>query len=385
MNSRRILPVIVIAGWCLLTPALAVYPVAAQGSGTAQGEVIYPSQPDAAMLYMGDMAYLRDELTVPAGVAARIALPPSAMSDSLIVTEGGERVRAYRLATAETGQTTVTWDALQADGPREIALEYLVAGAGWTPRYDLDVLAEDRVRLGFDAEIHNQALDLSDVDVRLVAGMPGAEPGYQPAMTKTQMNVAYNVAQPQAAVSGPVAINHVYDIGPQTLRRGETVRWNLLYADLEARRLIVWDARLGQRTDVIYQVLNSSDVPLAEGMVHAYEGGLYVGQDALEWTPAGGEGSVTIGGLSTLRVRRTESVEDIGTFDDDRYEHTVRLAITNHGGEEIALTVLDEWYQGGQGFTFSHEPRRQGNNVLRWELDIAAGERVEIVYSFVVD
>jgi len=182
-----------------------------------------------------------------------------------------------------------------------------------------------------------------------------------------------------------VAINHVYDIGPQTLRRGETVRWNLLYADLEARRLIVWDARLGQRTDVIYQVLNSSDVPLAEGMVHAYESGLYVGQDALEWTPAGGEGSVTIGGLSTLRVRRTESVEDIGTFDDDRYEHTVRLAITNHGGEEIALTVLDEWYQGGQGFTFSHEPRRQGNNVLRWELDIAAGERVEIVYSFVVD
>ena len=36
--------------------------------------------------------------------------------------------------------------------------------------------------------------------------------------------------------------------------------------------------------------------------------------------------------------------------------------------------MLDEWYQGGQGFTFSHEPRRQGNNVLRWELDIAAGD-----------
>lgn len=371
----------------------------------------YESKADAAALYQGDLAYIRDEVTIPAGMTAHIILPPSAMRESLVLTEDGQRVRSYRyqsnmgpvvdtamsashmsalsssipVATSSAGSLTITLDAVEGDAPRAIVLAYLAYGAGWEPRYDMDVLSPENVQFGFDALIHNYGLHLEDAELRLVAGMPGADPNYRPDMTVTQMNVLYEEPVAAPAASGPVAINHVYDLGPVTLWPGETMRWNMVYEPLEARRLIVWDARFGQRTDVIFKVSNGSSLPFVAGPVAAYEDGLYVGTDAIEWTPVGGEGSLTIGGLSSVRVRKTESVEDIGTRNDDRYLHTVMLALTNHGGEDLDLIVLDEWQRNGLDFKFSDEPIRQGNNVLRWEITIPAGEKVEIEYTFIVD
>ena len=189
-------------------------------------------------------------------------------------------------------------------------------------------------------------------------------------------------------MGGAVEINHVYPIGVQSLSPGESAITTLANSELEARRLLVWDARLGQRVDVIYKVSNDSDVPFVAGPVYTYEDGLYVGQDAIEWTPTGSEGSVTAGGLSTIRVRRTESVEAVGggfAARDSNARHDVTLSITNHGSEAVSLSVLDEWNAYGFDYTFSAEPIRQGNNVLRWELSIPAGETLEVTYQFTTD
>jgi hypothetical protein len=378
--NRRVLHVLLLVFVLLAVLALPLQAAAQDGILT------YQSQPEDAALYQGDLAYIRDELSVPARTSVRIVLPPTTIRESLIITENGVRVRQYRYQIPRdgSGMLAVTLDATGADTPRELVLAYLATGAGWEPMYDMDVLEPDRVRFAFDAAIRNDALDLSEAEIRLVAGMPGADSDYRPDMTVTQMNVLYE--EPSGVVvSGPIAINHVYDIGPVSVAPGEILRWNLVDDDMDARRLLAWDARLGQRTDVIYKVTNGSDVPFVAGPVQAYEDGLFIGRDQIEWTPAGSEGSITVAGLSSVRVRRTESVEDIGSFDDDRYRYTVVLAITNHGGEDIDLIVLDQWNRSGQGFSFSHEPRRQGNNVLRWELTIPAGESVEIEYAFIVD
>jgi len=206
-------------------------------------------------------------------------------------------------------------------------------------------------------------------------------------MTITQSNVGYFNEADQAAttVGGAVEIAYVYPLGTQSLEPGETLRWNLAAGDLDARRLLVWDARVGQRVDVIYKVNNSTEVPFVEGSVRAYQDGLYVGEDPIEWTPVGSEGSVTVAGLSNVRVRRTESVEMLGNARDDRYQHEVILAVTNHGDEAVDLTVLDEWNTYGFDYVYSAEPVRQGNNVLRWEVSVPSGETLEITYSFTTD
>ncbi len=75
----------------------------------------------------------------------------------------------------------------------------------------------------------------------------------------------------------------------------------------------------------------------------------------------------------------------IGSARDDRYLHEVILAVTNHGDEAIDMTVLDEWNAYGFDYTYSAEPVRQGNNVLRWEVSVPSGETLEITYGFTTD
>lgn len=380
MTHNRLLRFVLLGAMLVVSVAGAIPTAHAQ-----EGVIVYNSTPDAVALYLGDMAYVRDALTIPAGVTARVVLPPTTLRDSLVLTANGSRVPQYRLSTSDTGQTVISIETLASSGPVEFTVAYLASGAGWSPRYDMVVVNPENVALGFAAEIHNFALNLEDVDLRLVAGMPGADPNYRPDMTVTQMNVLYNAQDQPMGAGGPVNINHVYPVGTQTIAPGETLVWTLFDDELSARRLIVWDARFGQRTDVIYKVRNSSETPFVQGPVQTYEDGLFVGQDAIEWTPPGSEGSVTIGGLSSVRVRRTESVEQVGTFNDDRYRHDVTLAISNHADEEITITVLDEWNRAGENFEFSADPTRQGNNVLRWEPVIPAGETVEITYTFIID
>jgi hypothetical protein len=84
----------------------------------AQGTLLIESEPDAAALYLGDLAYLHDQFTLPAGLAAQVVLPGSTIIDSLVITEGGARVPGYRVQTVE-GRPAVQWEpvAAKASGP----------------------------------------------------------------------------------------------------------------------------------------------------------------------------------------------------------------------------------------------------------------------------
>ena len=48
---------------------------------------------------------------------------------------------------------------------------------------------------------------------------------------------------------------------------------------------------------MIHKVRNTTDLPLAEGIVRVYQDDLFQGSDFIETTPVGSEGSVTIGSL----------------------------------------------------------------------------------------
>ncbi len=365
----------------------------------------YESQPDEVALYLGDLAYARDSVSLPPGEVT-VTFPSTVVADSLVVSENGERVRVLRfhnraapapavdawssstLITTEAGPLEVSWPS-EAPAPREVVLESVARGAGWRPVYDMLVLDEENVRFSFSAEITDYALPLEETHVRLVSGMIGSADGsvYNAMMTVAQNNLGYqnvvDAAQPQAE---QISAHHVYDLGPLTVMPGEMVRVSMVDETLGARRIIAWDTRQGERTDVVYKVANTSELPFAEGFVRAYQDGIYLGSDAIEWTPVGSEGSVTVAGMSDVRVRRKESVEELAERSGyNEYYHEVTLEIGNYSGEDIEITVLDEWLNYAVEFTFSDEPTRQPGNVLRWDLAVHAGERVTITYEFYTD
>lgn len=366
----------------------------------------YTSTPDEVVLYLGDLAYARDTVTLPPG-DIEVNFPPNVVTDSLLITENGERVPVVRFRGRnapdweamlssrsvptnqyEAQQIVVTWPS-EATESREVVLEYLMRGAGWRPVYDMTVIDEDSVYFNFGAEITTYALQLEDARVRLLSGMIA---GGDMNMNEMQMTVAQNSLGYQNATSAQmpqtesVSVYHIYDLGTLSIQPGDVVRAQLVNQALDARRIVAWDTRQGERTEVIYKVTNSTGAPFVQGMVRIYEDGIYMGSDAIEWTPAGSEGSVTMAGMSDVRVRRKESITEAGDFFSIDYRiHEVTLEIGNYTGEELEITVLDTWNQYAQNFNFSLEPKRQPGNILRWDLTIPAGERKTITYSFKTD
>jgi hypothetical protein len=284
----------------------------------------------------------------------------------------------------------VVWESpAQEDAgeTREVELRYLINGIGWRPLYDMEILSPEEVILSFEAEIVNNAFPIEGADVRLVSGMVGVDQDYQANMTQTQAAMELNTMFERGGMrAAQVSAHHVYDIAIDSILPGEVTRINLLYETMEARRIIVWDARQGQRTDVIYKVTNSGDKPLAEGTVYAYEDGIFVGSDAVEWTPVGSEGSITVAGMSDVRVRRTEDVALVDAdMRDDRYKHDVTLEVFNYREESLDILILDSWSRYAFDESFSVEPNRRPDNVISWDMTVEAGGSVEITYTYYQD
>ncbi|NDJ79245.1 MAG: DUF4139 domain-containing protein [Chloroflexi bacterium] len=400
INAKRVLVIGVVLAALIGGAAWASREVVG-ASPPRGGEIFYESYPDEVALYLSDIAFVRDTVVLPAEQDIRIVLPPGTYPNTLVLYENGERVHNYRIAGrqadevfisntyyAGSGGTAyiVTWEPgdTTETPTREITLEYLLPGASWQPSYDMLIQDEETVALAFFAEIANAALVLEDTTVYLVAGRVdlAGQVDQVSQVTMNQYVVGYEdtVALPALGV-GTVDLQHIYPLGAVTAEPGDTVYVNLADAELGARRLHVWNAAISEETDVIYKVTNRTDVPLAEGIVRTYQDNLFIGSDFIETTPIGSEGSVTVGSLPDVRVRRSDSKV---YQSNDNYLNTVELEISNFGENGLDLMVLDFWQDRAWDYVFPDDyiPEQRVGNILEWEVTVPAGESLIIRYEF---
>lgn len=390
---------------------VAVGPLAGT-EASAGGGISYASLPDEVALYLNDMVFARDEVTLP-GEAVRVLLPPGTYPDTLILKENGERVRNYRVtpqpadvyysqATFRSGNSVsggggmayiLTWDSSNPLESRTVSLEYLMSGASWTPTYDMQVsddVAEDgatEVNLGFFAEIQSSGLTLDGASVYLVAGRVdlSQQINQESQVMMNQYAVGYNETVDLPALgTGSVDMQHVYPLHNISVEPGDRLYANLAGSVLKARRLLVWNAAQDETVNVIYKVTNSTDIPFAQGIVRAYRDGLFLGSDYVETTPVGSEGSITVGHLPDIRVHRTAS-QEYKTGGDDYYQHTVTLEIHNFSENDLDLKILDRWEVRAWEFEYSLEPEREQDNLLTWTVTVRAGDQLVITYTFRTD
>lgn len=356
----------------------------------AADQINYTSQPDELVVFFNDIAYARDTITLPGGVDVRVILPGQVYADTLILRENGERIPAYRLNRGSDGLLAAQWQSAAEGDVREVTVEYLLSGVGWSPKYDMWLGDADAttVDLDFFAEIRNPALTLDDVSVRLVAGQVDTSRPLSAASSVTANQYLAGYAEPQQAQSftGTATIQHVYTLGSVTAQPGETVYTRLMQSTLPARRVYLWNAPADRQVTVIYKVTNESELPLAQGSVRIYQNGLFLGSDPVELTPIGSEGSITVGSLQNVRVNRSETqsaVEVAFSLRTDRDTlHEVMLSLSNFGDEAVEIEVVDRYTPYALDFVFSEEPAREGDNVLRWVVTVESGATVEIRYSY---
>lgn len=359
------------------------------GAVVAQTEdqISYTSQPDRVAIFLNNVAFGRDTVSLPGGVDVRIVLPASIYPDTLVLRENGERVANYRL-DHQTGQPAIKWQSATDSDLREISLEYLLGGVSWRPTYDMWLGADTDETVEFDyfAEISDSALRLDDVQTQLVAGYVDLNNPIAPAaeLSANQRLAGFDDAYYPASPAGQVDIQHVYDIGTLTAEPGDTVYSQLVGETLPARRLHIWNAPTDGQVTVIYKVTNESDQPFAEGVVRSYQNGLFIGSDFVELTPVGSEGSITIGHLQDVRVKREQTQNAIaqGRFD---YQYEVTLTIENFTPTTVHMDVVDFLPPQGEELQASIQPQLEAGNVMRWPISVEPGDEMVITYEYLVD
>ncbi len=383
MRARQVTVVAAITSSILVGTTVGV--VDAQ----ADDQISYTSQPDHLAVFLNNVAYARDAVTLPGGVDVRLVLPAGVYADTLVLRENGERVGAYRL-DYQTGQPAIEWRSASDSELREVTLEYLLGGVSWRPTYDMWVGADEdeTVDLDFFAEIADSSLPLEDVETQLVAGYVDLTTPIAPMaeLSANQRLAGYEDSDDggSAMPSGQVDIQHVYDIGNVTAEPGETVYAQLVGDTMPARRLHLWNAQTDDQVTVIYKVTNDSDQPLAEGVVRTYQDGLFIGSDFIELTPVSSEGSITVGHLQDVRVKREESRTAIaeGRFD---YRGDVELTISNFTPTTVHMEVVDVRYPEAEELEASLAPQEEAGNLLRWPISVEPGDEMVITYSFKID
>lgn len=352
----------------------------------AQDQITYNSQPDQLVVFFNDIAYARDAITLPGGVDVRVVLPQQVYPDTLVLREDGERVASYRLEQS-SGQTAVQWTSDSTSDVRQVTVDYLLSGVGWSPKYDmwLGDDAAETADLDFFAEIRNPALQLDGVAMKLVAGRVDISQAVDDIgqASLNQYLAGYEEADQSApSFSGAATIQHVYEIGSLDASPGERVYTQLESGTMPVRRLHLWNAQADNQVTVIYKVRNESEIPFAPGIVRNYQYGLFVGSDPMELTPIGSEGSVTVGSLQNMRVNRTETVRALDGPSDRDDLHQIVLTLENFGDQAAEIEVIDRYPASALDFEFGLDAQEEGGNILRWVVTVAEGETTEIRYSY---
>ena len=115
-----------------------------------------------------------------------------------------------------------------------------------------------------------------------------------------------------------------------------------------------------------------------------YQDGLFIGSDFIELTPVGGEGSVTIGHLQDVRVKReqTQTAIDMGRFD---YQYETTLTIENFTPTTVHMDVVDYLPPHAEDLRSSIEPQLEPGNLMRWPISVEPGDEMVITYEYLVD
>lgn len=351
-------------------------------------QISYTSQPDRLAVFLNDIAYAQDAVALPGGVDARVVLPDSVFPDTLILRENGKRVPDYRL-DRRTGQLAIEWQSAGDSALRDVTLDYLLSGVSWRPTYTMGLGADTdtTVDLDFFVEILDGALRLDGVDTQLVAGRVDLSSAIAPTAELSANQALAGYDETGITVSSPtgqVDIQHVYDVGHISAEPGDTVYTQMVGKTLPARRLHLWNAQTDDQVTVIYKVTNDSAQPFAEGVVRSYQDGLFIGSDFIELTPIGSEGSVTVGHLQDVRVKRESSRTAINT---DRFDYLdeVQLTISNFTPTTVHLEVVDHRPPEAEEMQFSLQPQQEAGNLLRWQVSVEPGDELVIDYEFKVD
>jgi len=379
-------------------------------------------------------------------------LNPRAITQAEIVDPRSNRTVPRERHTVEM---EVRLNESAASAP--LSISYLAKGITWAPSYMVDISKKGKAEISAKAIVVNEACDLNGVEVQLVTGFPHLQfadvvsptamkedlARFLQALSKgeserNQPGVMYNVmaqsaasyrpprgqgaAMPSygAAETGQVAEDlFLYPAGKLTLAKGEIGYIPLFTESVPCEHIYQWDIPDYVDEEGRYQygrndrnqpkpeqevwhslrLTNATRIPWTTAPAETLKNGMILGQDTLQYTSPGSDG--------TLRITRAVGVkaEQI-ELETDRKREAARLygysydLITIRGELSVANTqdkpITLEITKTLSGEVKSADPearreklamglrRMNGLMKLTWTVDLNPGKSHDVSYTYEV-
>jgi len=354
----------------------------------------------------------------------------------------------------ETRPTLVLTVGEGAPEPTAVRIRYLSKGLAWAPSYEVDISNADRLTVRQKAVVKNELEDLDGARLSLISGFPSIEFAHvtSPLSLGTtwaqffqEINreppsghaATYNVALQQRAAPGRGAEAfagidwsatphgqgpdmHYQDLGPTTLREGESLAVQVAAGEATYERIVEWIVPDTRRADGRHvpeherrndpdkyrdaawdavRFRNPLEFPMTTAPAMVVSDGRFHGQRMSYWTNPGEQATVHVTKALSVRTRSTEQEEE-GTRElvwiggDDYRKTTVQgtLSVTNHRDEAIRLVIRRRF--SGELLEADGEPtrvlREEGawsvnkRNELFWTVRLGRGEDLTLTYRYAV-
>ncbi len=341
----------------------------------------------------------------------------TADGDVVLSTKGIRSIVTDDITTAHTEMVEtkerkkrLTLRFAERNARREITLTYFRPGVRWIPTYRLDLESPKKAKLTLQAEIINEAEDLSGMPIDVVVGVPNfrfkdaVSPMILEARLKQTLaavapalsaqvqsfsNATYERRPPEeraavAALPSELAGSlqgdlFVFSLPAMELRRGDRAAVRVFERKVAYRHVYTWDlqlrtgslvrtpAQIGSPLDIAknevwhqFELTNDTDTVWTTGAVMVMSDGRPLAQELMTYTSRG----------DRVRVPLTISVETRGTADEEetgrkldalrwdnkayaRVDRKAKLSLCNHKPEEIDVEIT--LHLGGRASKASHQ------------------------------
>ena len=318
-------------------------------------------------------------------------------------------------------------------------LSYLGKGLSWYPSYYLNFIDDATASLSAKAVVQNDACDLENVNLKFVIGSPVLDVSQLSPMTGRlyeQMrssglggNVYYKAAPMRAAAMEDVSVDYgtegdaiqlgdlyFYPYDSVSLKKGKAGYYPLFTSKLTYENLYVWDvqsndpvpritssydrgAKYDESQPVWYciKLKNETKMPWTSASVEMVRENMMLGQTKLPETPMGDYARLTINKAQNIDAQsqevETDRVRNAAEFAHNRYDLITaegKLTVRNFKSETIKLEINKII----EGKIVSSSPEGISKPItdgvfrvnpmqkMSWEVEIKAGETMEIVYTY---
>ncbi|WP_425450275.1 DUF4139 domain-containing protein [Virgifigura deserti] len=332
-------------------------------------------------------------LSAVGGVVLRIGDRVEVDPPGRIVLPGvpaGLRARPTLVTVVESGSA----------GQTPVELGYLTGGLGWQADYVAELNgAEDKVDLkGWITLANASGASFRDARVQLVAGEVNQVSRFA---ARDMMTMSMKAEAAPMPAREALFDYHLYSLDrPVTIAENETKQVALLSGDgVPVRKEYrfaglnnIYDHAMGEPRRVNATVRLSFEnaeagglgMPLPQGVVRVYGASgagelMFVGEDAVEHTPADETVRLTLGRAFdvTARARQT-AFEQLG---ERVYETAFTVELRNAKAEPVSATVVEQIPGDWEVLEESHPHERVSAQQAEWTVPIPANGTTELTYQ----